>query len=163
MLNIVKYPESILRQKAEPIETINKDIKRLINDMADTMYLNDGVGLAAPQVGISKRVIVLDIGDGLESLFNPMIIEKSDEEESIEEGCLSLPEIHVHVSRPSRIVVRGKNERDKWVRVEAEGLLARVLQHEIDHLNGLLIVDFASSVYRNLLKSKLKQLEKKHE
>ena len=160
MLTIVKYPESVLREKAAPVEKMDKKLDLLINDMADAMYENEGVGLAAPQVGISKQIIVLDIGHGLRSLYNPEIIEKSDEEESMEEGCLSLPEILVHVSRPSRIVVRGRNEYDKLVQVEAEGLLARVLQHEIDHLNGLLIVDFASSVARSFLKSKLKQLEK---
>ncbi len=160
MLPIIKYPESVLREKAEPVIKMDKIVDSLIRDMADTMYTNEGVGLAAPQVGISRQVIVLDIGQGLKSLYNPEIIEKSDEEESMEEGCLSLPEIRVHVSRPSRIVVKGQNEYDKMVEVEAKGLLARVLQHEIDHLNGLLIVDFASSVARSFLKSKLKKLEK---
>ncbi len=160
MLTIVKYPESVLREKAAPVMEMNKAVDLLIHDMADAMYTNEGIGLAAPQVGISSQVIVLDVGQGLRSLYNPEIIEKSDEEESMEEGCLSLPEIQVHVSRSSRIVVRGKNEFDKPIELEAEGLLARVLQHEIDHLNGLLIVDFASTVARSLFKSKLRKLEK---
>ncbi len=162
MLILVKYPESILRVKAEPVEQMNKEIDDLIHNMADVMYLDDGVGLAAPQVGISKRVVVLDVGDGLKSILNPKIIEKSKEEETMEEGCLSLPEIHVHVSRSSRIVVQGRNENDKLIQVEADGLLARVLQHEIDHLNGILIIDFASSISRSLLKPKLKKLEKEN-
>jgi peptide deformylase len=162
MLTLVKYPESILRAKAEPVQQMDKEIDDLIHHMANVMYLDDGVGLAAPQVGISKRVIVLDIGDGLKSVLNPEIIEKSKEEENIEEGCLSLPEIRVDVSRPFRIVVQGRNENDKRIQVEADGLLARVLQHEIDHLNGILIIDFASSVSRSLLKPKLKKLEKEN-
>ena len=162
MLTLVKYPESILRAKAEPVQQMDKEIDDLIHHMANVMYLDDGVGLAAPQVGISKRVIVLDIGDGLKSVLNPEIIEKSKEEENIEEGCLSLPEIRVDVSRPFRIVVQGRNENDKQIQVEADGLLARVLQHEIDHLNGILIIDFASSVSRSLLRPKLKKLEKEN-
>lgn len=160
MRTIVKYPNPVLRRKAEPISEIDETILNLIEDMTDAMYGDDGVGLAATQVGESKRVIIVDAGEGLAVLINPEIIEKGGEETSLEEGCLSLPEIRVDIVRPSRVLLRGLNEKGEQVELEAEGLLARVFQHEIDHLNGVLIIDHASSVQRSLLKSRLRRLEK---
>jgi len=160
MRTIVTYPDPVLRRKAEPVSDINEEILELIEDMTDAMYGDDGVGLAAPQVGESKRLIVVDAGEGLTVLINPEIIQKSGEEASLEEGCLSLPDIRVDVSRPSSVVVHGLNEKGKKIELEAEGLLARVFQHEIDHLNGVLIIDHASSVQRSLLKSRLRGLGK---
>jgi len=116
--------------------------------------------LASPQVGISKRLIVIDAGEGFSVMINPEIIETSEEEESLEEGCLSLPEIRLPVKRKRCIVVKGLSEEGKPVQLEVEGLMARVYQHEIDHLNGILITDHASTVQRQLLRPKLKQLEK---
>ena len=160
MLTVVTYPNPVLRKKARPIDGMDDDIRRFIDEMTETMYVKDGVGLAAPQVGVSKRFIVVDGGEGPMSLMNPEIVSVGGEQETLEEGCLSLPDIRVDVLRTTRIVVRGINETSKTVEIEAEGLLARVLQHEIDHLNGILIIDHASSIQRALLKSRLRKLEK---
>jgi peptide deformylase len=116
--------------------------------------------LAANQVGVLKRIIVVDAGEGPIKIINPEIVQKSEEKASFEEGCLSLPDIRINLSRPISVVVAGRNLQNHSVEYRAEGLLARILQHEIDHLNGVLIVDRASSIQRSLLKSKLKRLEK---
>jgi len=160
MLHIVTYPDPFLRQKAQPIEAIDDQIQTLVDEMAGIMYEKDGVGLAAMQVGIPKRIMVMDPGDGLQSYFNPEIVEAGTDLETLEEGCLSLPGIHVDVARPTRIVVKVLDPRGKPIEIEAEGLLARVFQHEIDHLNGILIIDHLSSIQRTLLRSKLRKLEK---
>lgn len=124
------------------------------------MYTEDGVGLAAPQVGVSKQIIVLDDGEGPINLINPEIVVKGSEKEALEEGCLSFPGIRATVSRPTTVKVKGLNEKGESVCYEAEGLLARILQHEIDHLNATLIIDYLSTLQRGLIKSKLKQLQK---
>ena len=160
MVPIIKYPNPVLRKKAEPVEKIDGDILKIIDDMVDAMYGDDGAGLAAPQIGISKRIIVLDAGYGLRYIVNPEIVKKSDDLESMDEGCLSVPGIRVDIRRPVLVVVRGLDENGQEVEISADGLLARVLQHEIDHLNGILIIDYASSVQRTLLQSKLKKMEK---
>ena len=162
MMKIVKYPNPVLRRKAKLISQIDDTIQQFTDEMIETMYIDEGVGLAAPQVGISKQLFVMDIGQGPKTLFNPEIIEKGEEVETLEEGCLSIPGVRVDVTRPSRIRVRGINEAGELEEIEAEGLLARVLQHEIDHLNGVLIIDHASPLQRTLLKSKLKKLEKQN-
>jgi len=159
-MKIVTYPDPILRQKAEPIKEVNDEVRKLIDDMAEVMYQDDGVGLASPQIGVSKRIIVLDAGEGFSAMINPEIIELSKEEESMEEGCLSLPDIRLQVKRPTKIVIRGLNEKGEPVEFEKDGLMARVYQHETDHLNGILIIDHASTVQRQLLRSKIKNLEK---
>ncbi len=160
MLEIVTYPDPVLRQKAETVGNIDDEIRSLMKGMAEVMYQDDGIGLAAPQVGVSQRVIVVDAGEGLVSLSNPEIIYEGEEKEQMEEGCLSLPGIRVDVLRVKKITVRGINENGETVKIDAEGLLARVFQHEIDHLNGILIIDHASPLHRTLLRSKLKKLEK---
>lgn len=160
MLEIVTYPDSVLRQTVESVKNIDEEIHSLIDDMAEVMYANDGVGLAAPQVGISKSLVVMDVGEGLISYVNPKIILEEEEKETVDEGCLSLPGIRIDVSRPVRITFRGLNKKGELVEMKAEGLLARTLQHEIDHLEGILIIDYASSVQRVLLQSKLKKLKK---
>ncbi len=128
--------------------------------MTEVMYEKDGVGLAANQVGVLKRVIVVDAGEGQITIINPEIVQQNEEDASFEEGCLSLPDIQIKINRPISVVVTGCNLQNQPVEYHAEGLLARVLQHEIDHLNGVLIIDRASSIQRSLLKSKLKKLEK---
>jgi len=160
MLTINTYPDPILLEQAKPVEKIDRKINKLIDEMAATMYANEGVGLAAPQVGISKQIIVLDGGEGLISLINPEIIQKSDSQESLEEGCLSLPDVRIEVTRPTEITVTGINEEGDHVEYHAKGLLARIFQHEIDHLNGKLIIDYTSSLTRSLIRSKLKKMEK---
>lgn len=163
MLKIVTYPDLVLRQQAERIRSMDREIRSLIDEMAEVMYTDDGVGLAAPQVGVSKQLIVVDAGEGLMSLINPEIVKTGDEVETMEEGCLSLPGIRVNVGRKSRIGIRGMNERGEFVDMNVEGLAARVFQHEIDHLNGILIIDHASSIQRRLLQPKLKQLKREAE
>jgi peptide deformylase len=159
MLTIRVYPDPILRRKADKIEDPDQ-IRDLVEKMFDAMYQNDGIGLAAPQVGLSRALITVDTEEGPVALINPEIIQTSDETGSLEEGCLSLPDIRVSVERPRQVTVRALNLRGEEVEIRAEGLLAVVLQPEIDHLNGILIIDRASSVSRNLFKKQLKKLEK---
>jgi len=160
VLEILTYPDPVLRKKADDVETITDEYHQLIEEMAEAMYDDDGVGLAAPQVGVSKRVIVVDGGEGFMALFNPEIIKTGDDTDTVEEGCLSLPGIRVQVERPTQITLRALNVKGETVQLEIEGLVARIFQHEIDHLNGILIIDRVSSINRSLLKSKLRKLEK---
>jgi peptide deformylase len=158
MLKVLTYPNPVLRIKAEPVSGIDEALLHFIDEMLETMYTEDGVGLAAPQVGVSKQIIVLDDGEGPIILINPKVVRTGSEEEPLEEGCLSLPGIRVTVSRPATVTVEGLNEKGESVTIEADGLLARILQHEIDHLNATLIIDHLSTLQLSLIKSKLKQL-----
>ena len=137
---IVKIGEPVLRKKSKVVKEINDRIIELLDDMADTMYEADGVGLAAPQVGILKRVVVIDIGDGLIELINPEIIE-TEGEYLDNEGCLSVTGECGDVLRPYRVKVRAQNRFGETVEIEGEELLARAILHENDHLNGVLYVD----------------------
>lgn len=138
---VVDEPGSeVLRQKAEPVKNITNRTRKLIKDMIETMYAADGAGLAAPQIGISKQIVVIDVGEGPICLVNPEIIEAEGEEIDVE-GCLSIPGLRAYVKRSSRVVVNALNEKGRPIRVTGEGLLARALQHEIDHLNGILMTD----------------------
>ena len=132
--------DACLRKKARPVDSIDYKIKLLIEDMADTMYKADGVGLAAPQVGILKRVIVMDVGGGPIALINPEVISQTGEEEDTE-GCLSIPGLRGVVKRPAQVQVKGLNQEGREVVIEGIGLLARALCHEIDHLDGVLFID----------------------
>lgn len=132
--------EEVLRKVASKVENIDKDLLKLIEDMKDTMYHCDGVGIAAPQVGVSKRLIVIDIGEGPIVCINPEIIEMSGEEIDIE-GCLSVPEVEGEVKRPKNVKVRFINEKGQLCNMKASGLLARAFCHEIDHLEGILFID----------------------
>ena len=139
--NITEYKkDAVLRKKSNYVKKVNREIIDLIRDMADTMYHANGVGLAAPQVGISKRVITIDIGSGLISLINPEIMEQKGDQTDIE-GCLSIPGIVGQVIRPNWVRVRGLNEKGEQVELEGTGLLARAFCHEIDHLDGILFID----------------------
>jgi len=137
---IRKDNDPILRKTAKKVDKVDDKIRMLLDDMAETMYHEDGVGLAAPQIGILKRIIVVDIGDGLIELINPEIIHEEGEETDLE-GCLSLPGRNGKVKRPKKVVVKGINRDGKEIIVEGENLLARALCHEIDHLNGVLFID----------------------
>jgi len=145
---IVKHPDEVLREPAKEVTKFNANLHKLLDDMADTMYDADGVGLAAPQVGISKRVIVVDVGDdnGLIELVNPEIVSK-DGEQLGPEGCLSIPGLQGDVMRANHIVIRGFDRDGKPVQYEATEFLSRAFQHEVDHLNGILYIDLAESVY----------------
>ena len=138
--NILKEGDPTLRKKSRVVQKIGKREITLIDDMIDTMYKANGVGLAAPQVGVLKRIIVIDIGDGLVELINPEIVH-SGEEEIDQEGCLSIPEVTGEVSRPKKVVARGLNRLGELIEIEGEDLMARAICHEIDHLEGILFID----------------------
>jgi peptide deformylase len=137
--------EKVLRRKARDVEKINALIHTLLNDMADTMYHNKGIGLAANQIGELKKLVVIDIGDGLIKLVNPKIIRREGNEVCTE-ACLSIPHMQGEVARPSSVTVKAIDEEGKHFEMEGTGLLARVLQHEIDHLNGRLFIDRACNL-----------------
>jgi len=156
---IRKYPESILRKRCKRVDSVGLKEKRTLEKMARTMYKAQGVGLAAPQVGIDQQLIVVDVGEGLVKLINPLVLLKEGES-TLEEGCLSLPEVTVRVKRSGRVMVQGWDENGKMVKVEGEGLLAHALQHEIDHLWGVLIIDYVSSREKADFRDKLRELER---
>lgn len=138
--NILKLGEEGLRKKCRPVDKIEKRLLVLLDDMAETMYAADGCGLAAPQVGILRRVVTIDAGDGLLELINPEIVE-TEGEKICAEGCLSIPGRRCTVKRPARVVVRALNRKGREFTVEGTGLLAIALCHEIDHLDGVLYID----------------------
>jgi len=138
---ITKYKiDDILRKKSRKVEEIDQRILQLLDDMSETMYKENGAGLAAPQVGVLKRVIVVDIGEGLIKLINPEIVEQEGEQQDIE-GCLSITDIIGEVKRPYRVKVKGLNELGEEIEIKATGFLARAFCHEIDHLDGILFID----------------------
>lgn len=161
VLTILKAPDPRLKIKAKPIEKVDAEIVQLMEDMLDTMYTNDGCGLAATQVGIDKRVIVFDVGDVIDSLpnpykmANPEIIWLSEEMQETNEGCLSVPDYFAKVKRPLKATVKYLNEHNETCHLEAEGFLADCIQHEIDHLNGVLFIDHLSALRRNMVLRKL--------
>lgn len=157
---IRKYGESILRQRCKRVENIGLREMRILDRMAEIMYEADGVGLAAPQVGIDKRLIVVDAGEDLLKLANPLILLKEGES-ILEEGCLSLPEIVVRMRRARRVLVEGWNEDGERVTIQGESLSAHILQHEIDHLSGILIIDYANPMEKAAFEEKLRKLEKR--
>jgi peptide deformylase len=139
--NIMNYKtDDILRKRARLVESINGRTLILLEDMAETMYHADGAGLAAPQVGILRRLIVIDVGTGLIKLINPVITEADGEQQELE-GCLSIPGIYGRVKRPEKVLVKALDENGKPFDLEGTGLLARALCHEIDHLDGILFID----------------------
>lgn len=146
---IVKNPDPVLREKAKPVPKITPNIHKLLDDMADTMYEAQGVGLAAPQIGILKRVIVVDVGDdnGLIEMINPEIVSKEGEQLG-QEGCLSIPGLRGDVNRAMTVTVKGLDRNGNEIVITGSELLARAFQHEVDHLNGVLFTDLAVSVYR---------------
>lgn len=159
---IVTLPEPVLRRKARPIKTFSKDLQTLIDDMIETMREAPGVGLAAPQVGISERLIVVEYGEDKEDengeiiegpkklyvMINPEIVKTSEEKELGVEGCLSIPSLVGEVERFSKVQVKGLNRRGQPTKIKAEGWLARIFQHEIDHLDGVLYPDRATRVWK---------------
>ncbi|MGS0764654.1 peptide deformylase [Syntrophomonas curvata] len=142
---VLTTPNEVLRTKAAPIKTVNAGVIRLMDNMRDTLYAFDGVGLAAPQIGVSKRIIVVDTGDNLIELINPEIVSQEGEQTG-SEGCLSIPGTVGLVKRYNQVTVKGLNREGKEIFYEGEKLLARALQHEIDHLDGILFIDRASEV-----------------
>lgn len=157
ILEIKEYGEPVLREKSLPVKEITPEILNIIRDMAETMYTASGVGLAAPQVGILKRIIIIDVNEeGLIVLINPKIVRREGEVVE-EEGCLSLPDIYSKVKRSSKVTVKALNENGEPIEITKEGLIARALEHEIDHLEGILFIDRIGRVERQILLNKLKK------
>lgn len=150
-MSIAAYGDSVLRRKAEPVGQINAQTRRVCELMVEAMIRASGVGLAAPQIGVSKRIIVLDMDGEFHVLINPHIVEISEEEDESQEGCLSVPGVEAPVVRRRRVCVRGLNLEGKEIDVGGEGLIARALQHEIDHLDGVLFIDHLSPARRQSL------------
>ncbi len=153
------YGEPILRKKASKVSKIAEDDIATIEKMVDAMFANEGIGLAAPQIGIGKQIIVVRNDKEIIKLINPVIVKKEGQEEA-KEGCLSLPDIYVDVKRATHVSVKGRNENWEDVIIKVAGLTARILQHEIDHLNGVLIIDYASPVSEVSIKTQLKKLRR---
>ncbi|MFQ5868000.1 MAG: peptide deformylase [bacterium] len=157
-LTIRLYGDPVLRRKCREVEEMTGDVQKLIDNMAKLMHKNKGLGLAAPQVGMLKRVIIADVGDGLVSLVNPRILWRQGKE-IMSEGCLSIPGINLEIKRSKEVIVEGLNKEGEKVQLGAVGLLARVLQHEIDHLDGVLIVDRVSKKRIKSIKKELDQIK----
>jgi peptide deformylase len=167
LLEIREYPDPILKQKAKPVEKVDDSIRQLLNDMTETMYAAPGVGLAAPQIGVSLRVIVVDAsprdeGSKLMKLVNP-VITYAEGSVSSEEGCLSIPEITGEVVRAKKISVEALDENGNPLHFTTDTFLARVIQHEIDHLDGTLFIDRLGRLRQDLIKRKLKKRARKEE
>lgn len=164
ILNIIKYPDSLLREKCTAVQVTDTSIKKLVSDMADTMYAAPGVGLAAPQVGVLKRVVTIDTARdhdrrNLRVFINPHIIWTEGQIVG-EEGCLSLPEVYGEVKRSQVVRVSYFDLVGKEHEITGEDLLARAIQHEVDHLNGILFIDHLSKIRRDLIKTKLRKKAK---
>lgn len=147
VMEIKKAGDKVLKAIAVPVEKVDRKVKQLLDNMAETMYAADGVGLAAPQVGVSLRVVVIDVGEGIIELINPEIIAKEGCE-SGSEGCLSVPGMYGEVERYATVTVEALNRSGKKFRISGSGLLARALQHEIDHLNGILFIELAKTIHK---------------
>jgi peptide deformylase len=164
-LPIVLAPDPVLKAKAKPIDQVDDSIRQLMDDMLETMYAAPGIGLAANQIGVLKRVLVLDVARDGEppqpiGMANPEIVWQSDEMSTYNEGCLSLPDHYADITRPAEVKVRYLDREGKSREMAADGLLATCVQHEIDHLNGVLFVDHLSALKRNMILKKLVKLKK---
>ncbi len=163
--DIVLMGDPVLRERAAEVEEFDDDLRRLVDDMFETMYAAEGIGLAAPQIGISKRIFVLDVrdeedeGGGRYALINPEIVESSKETDRAPEGCLSIPGLEEVVERPSRIVLRAQDPEGQPVELHGEELLSRAIQHEFDHLNGVLFLDRLSPLKRRLALKKWQRVK----
>jgi peptide deformylase len=152
--------DPVLREPAEAVGEVDEEVRLLVNDMFETMYLAEGIGLAAPQVGISRRVLVVDLGNadeegvGAVALVNPEVVESSRKKDKAPEGCLSIPGMEEVVERPETVTVEGMDPDGKPVSMKVSGLLSRALQHEIDHLDGILFIDRVSPLKRRMLLKK---------
>jgi peptide deformylase len=160
---LVYYGNGTLSSVADRVENIDDSIVSIVNEMFDIMYKEKGIGLAAPQIDVGKRIIVVDTGEQRVrkfALINPEIVESSDKKEPYEEGCLSLPGLLADVVRPAGILLKGVTPRGEEIEIEASGLLARVFQHEIDHLEGVLFIDRIEKYIRDEFRSELKKIKK---
>jgi peptide deformylase len=163
ILKIVKYPEPVLQQPGEPVTEFDGELRHLVADMFETTYASQGIGLAAPQVGESKRVTVIDLSMGKDPaqklvLINPEIVSREGKQYE-EEGCLSFPDIREKVVRAAKIRIRAQDERGKWFEMDAEELLSRCFQHEIDHLDGIVFLFRMSALKRSLNLRKIRKMQ----
>jgi peptide deformylase len=164
---VVKWPDPVLQKPGEKVTVFDAKLKKLVEEMFDSMYAAQGIGLAAPQIAISKRITVIDVSfkknpEERIALINPEIIEREGKQVE-EEGCLSLPEIREKVTRAAKVKVKAQDVSGEWFEVEGDELLARALQHEIDHLDGVLFIDRLSRLKRDLVIRKIKKLIKNGE
>ena len=164
---VVKYPDPVLATKGEPVTVFDDALRQLVEEMFESMYAAQGIGLAAPQIGISRQLTVIDISfkknpEEKIVLINPEIIH-TEGKQFEEEGCLSLPEIREKVHRAARVKVKAQNERGEWFEAEGDELLARAFQHEIDHLHGVLFIDHLSRLKRELVLRKIRKMQKNGE
>lgn len=167
ILKVVKYPEPVLSQPGEPVSEFNDELKKLVADMFETMYASQGIGLAAPQVAVSKRVTVIDLSMGKDPeqklvLVNPEIIVREGSQYE-EEGCLSFPEIREKIKRAFHVKVRAQDGNGKWFEMDGEELLSRAFQHEIDHLDGVLFTQRMSPLKRDLNLRKIRKMQREGE
>ena len=163
IFKIVKYPDRVLQQPGEPVTEFNDELRKFVADMFETMYASQGIGLAAQQVGVAKRVTVIDLSQGKDpaqrlALINPEIISSQGKVYE-EEGCLSFPDIREKVVRAAKVRIRAQDENGKWFEMDGEELLSRCFQHEIDHLDGVLFIFRMSSLKRNLNLRKIRKLQ----
>jgi peptide deformylase len=164
ILNITKYPEPVLQQPGEPVNEFNAELRKLVADMFETMYSAQGIGLAAPQVAVSKRVTVIDLSMGKDPaqklvLVNPEITFQEGRQYE-EEGCLSFPEIREKVVRAFKVTIRAQDENGKWFEMDGDQLLARAFQHEIDHLDGMLFIFRMSGLKRDMTLRKIRKMQR---
>ena len=164
ILKIVKYPEPVLSQPGEPVTEFDAELKKLVDDMFETMYASQGIGLAAPQVSVAKRVTVVDLSQGKDPaqklvLVNPEVIFREGKQYE-EEGCLSFPEIREKVQRANKVRIRAQDLKGKWFEMDGEELLSRAFQHEIDHLDGMLFIFRMSSLKRDLVLRKIRKMQR---
>jgi peptide deformylase len=164
ILKVVKYPEPVLSQPGEPVTEFDAELQKLVDDMFETMYSSQGIGLAAPQVAVSKRVTVIDLSQGKDPaqklvLVNPEVIFREGKQYE-EEGCLSFPEIREKVQRAAKVKVRAQDAKGKWFEMDGEELLSRAFQHEIDHLDGMLFIFRMSSLKRDLVLRKIRKMQR---
>ena len=158
ILEITKLGEDILRQKAQPVAEVNDEIRKLAEDMFETMIEADGVGLACPQVGKPLRMFVLIADDDVRRVFiNPQIIKTSEEVSDYDEGCLSIPQVYETITRPAKVTVQALNEKGKPFTLEADGFLARIIQHEYDHLDGILYIDRGDKAFAEKTEAQFKK------
>jgi peptide deformylase len=162
ILTIVKYPDPVLAKPGEPVTEFNAELRKLVADMFETMYDEKGIGLAAPQVAVSKRLLVIDLSNGQVEedklvLINPEIIYREGKIYE-EEGCLSFPEIHEKVQRAAKVRVRAQDEHGKWFEKDGEELLSRCIQHEIDHVDGMQFIYRMSALKRDMVLRKIRKL-----
>ncbi len=159
LMEITEFPERVLKEVGEPVEKFDAELERLVSDMFETMYAEEGVGLAAPQVGLSLRLFVMDC-EGIKLVAaNPEILSAEGEQEG-EEGCLSVGKIHAPLKRAARARLRAQDVRGEWFEREAEGLAARCFQHETDHCDGLLFIDHLSPLRRDMVKKRFQKMKR---